>query len=134
MTCMVCPERSSESTEGKKGPWEKDPHRHSSSEPPALLSAHCLLLHAHLGCQSPLFLPGGPRVSQTGDREAVVRHWGSSTQDGNLGISESGNSAEALDHCSPGSQDGCFVFVGQTQPVDAHPHPRGPCTEVSSQK
>lgn len=130
--CMVCPELSSESAEGKNRPWEKDPHQYGSSGSLALLSVHSLQLHTNIGCQSPLSLSRGPWVSQTGDGEAVVRHWGSSTQGAKPGISESGSSAEALDHCS-GSQDGSFGFVGQTQPVDAHPHPLELCAEVSSQ-
>lgn len=45
----------------------------------------------------------------------------------------SGSGAEALGHCSE-SQGGDFVSVGQIQPVDSHPHPWGPCTEVQAKK
>lgn len=48
MTHTVCPEFYCESTERNNGPKEKDPHQHSSSRSLVLLSAHCLLLHAHL--------------------------------------------------------------------------------------
>jgi len=102
---MACPELSSKNSEGKNGPWEKDPHQHSSSGSPALLGVHSLLLHVHLGYQLLLSLSRGPRISQTGDREEVVGHWGSSPQNANLSISESGSSAEALGPHS-GSQDG----------------------------
>lgn len=72
--CMMCLEVNSESAKGQYGPWEKDPHQHSSSMLPLSLVAHTLLLHTDLGYELPPALSRGPQVAQTWRREVVIRH------------------------------------------------------------